>query len=89
MQVKKMKRNRKARRMMASGKHRRTPHGHVKRATVAFKEALEMNKNKTPMVRVSPSGKGGMSPVFKSKEQEQLFAKCAEESMSTTAVLEW
>ena len=34
------------------------------------------------------SGKIVLAPVFKTKEQERLFAKCAQESMSTTAFLE-
>ena len=30
-----------------------------------------------------------LSPVFRTKEQEELFAKCARESMSLDAMLTW
>ena len=46
-------------------------------------------KNKVKVIPDPPVGKVRMSPVFRSKEQEELFARCAEKSMSTTAILKW
>lgn len=67
--------------------------GRVKFGKKGVKVALAKTvKDKgTPEVIVVdiPVEKVRMSPVFRSKEQEELFAKCANKSMSTTALLKW
>lgn len=42
---------------------------------------------KVPVFRTE--GRVTLSPVFSTKEQERLFAKCAKECMSTEARLKW
>ena len=60
----------------------------------SFKKAVirASIKPKIKMTKVSEQKKSGrviMSPVFSTKEQEKLFAKCARESMSIDARLRW
>ena len=47
----------------------------------------EKKKANNPII--ARKGKVFLSPVFSTKEQEELFAKCARESMSTETTLRW
>ena len=58
-----------------------------KKAVIRACMNTEIEMPKTP--DKNKSGRVIMSPVFSTKEQEKLFAKCARESMSTEARLRW